>query len=130
MLKPNIVIFHGDDIDKIIQECLTYPYCKIMVAVPGFKIKDIALNFLEHINKKTLTRRFRISATYAIANFTNGAELCIVGNNAQSRGHKVSKIYCSPDTSVEVYFEILWPQILNYEYILQNIKAEEIKNEI
>ena len=130
MLEPKVVIFYEDNIDKIIQECLTYPYCKIMVAVPGFKIKDIALNFLEHIDEKTLTRRFRISTTYATANFTNGAELCIVGNNAQSRGHKVSKIYCSPDTSIEVYFEVLWPQILYYKYILRNIKEEEIKNEI
>lgn len=129
MLKPQVVIFHEDDIDRIIQECLIYSHCKIMVAVPGFKIKDTALIFLEHIDEKTLTRRFRISTTYAAANFTNGSELCIVGNNKQSRGHKASKIYCSPDTSIEVYFEILWPQILDYEYILQNIKAEEIKNE-
>lgn len=129
MLEPKVVIFHEDDIDRIIHECLMHPYCKIMVAVPGFKIKNTALNFLEHIDERTLARRFRISTTYATANFTNGAELCIVGNNAQSRGHKASKIYCSSDTSIEVYFEILWPQILDYEYILQNIKAEEIKNE-
>ena len=124
MLKPQVVIFHEDDIDRIIQECLIYPHCKIMVAVPGFKIKDTALIFLEHIDEKTLTRRFRISTTYAAANFTNGSELCIVGNNKQSRGHKVQKIYCSPDTSIEVYFYIFKPQLLDYKYILEVYKNE------
>jgi hypothetical protein len=95
-----------------------------MVAVPGFKIKDTALIFLEHIDEKTLTRHFRISTTYAIANFTNGAELCIIGNNKQSRGHKVSKIYCSPDTSIEAYFYIFEPQLLDYKYILKEYKNE------
>ena len=129
MLEPKVVIFHEDDIDKIIQECLIYPYCKIIVAVPVSKIKDITLIFSEHIDEKTLVNRFRISTTCAIANFTNGAELRIIGNNVQSRGQRASKIYCSPDTSVEVYFEILWPQILNYEHILRNIKTEEVEDE-
>lgn len=124
MLEPQVVIFHEDDIDRIIHECLMHPYCKIMIAVPGFKIKDTALNFLEHIDEKTLTRRFRISTTYATANFTNGAELYIVGNNKQSRGHKVSKIYCSPDTSIEAYFYIFEPQLLDYKYILEVYKNE------
>jgi hypothetical protein len=129
MLKPQVVIFHEDDIDKIIQECLTYPYCKILIAVPPSDIKDTALKFLEHIDSKTLARRFRMSINCAIANFTNGAELNIISNKAQSRGHRASKIYCSPDTSIEVYLEILWPQILDYERILRNIKVKKAEKE-
>ena len=130
MLKPQVVIFHEDDIDKIIQECLTHPYCKIMVAVKASKIKDTALNFLNQINPVILARKARIHTCYTRIDFTNGAELLIIGNNTQSRGQRASKIYCSPDTSIEVYFEVLWPRILDYEYVLRNIKAGNIKNEI
>lgn len=125
MLEPKVVIFYEDDIDKIIQECLTYPYCKIIVAVKTSNIKNIALTFSEHIDEKTLVHRFRISTTCAIANFTNGAELRIIGNNAQLCGQRVSKIYCSPDTTIEAYFYTFLPQLFDYKYILRNIKAEE-----
>lgn len=129
MLKPQVVIFHEDDIDKIIQECLIHPFCKILIAVRPSDIKDTALKFLERIDSKTLARQFRMSMNCAIANFTNGAELNIISNSVQSRGHKASKIYCSSDTSIEVYFEILRPQLLDYERILRCIKTEEIEND-
>lgn len=129
MLEPQVVIFHEDDIDRIIQECLIYPYCKIIVAVPVSKIKDIALTFSEHIDEKTLVHRFRISTTCAIANFTNGAELRIIGNNAQSRGHKASKIYCSPDTTIEAYFYVFMPAIFDYKYFLRSLERTDCVKE-
>jgi hypothetical protein len=118
MLEPQVVIFHEDDIDKIIQECLVYPYCKIMVAVKPSDIKDTALKFLEHIDSKTLARKFKMSVNCAIANFTNEAELRIISNNVQSRGQRASKIYCSPDTTIETYFYIFMPAIFDYKYRL------------
>lgn len=63
MLEPQVVIFHEDDIDRIIHECLTHPSCKIMVAVKPSKINNTALIFLDHINPTTLSR----SLDYTIA---------------------------------------------------------------
>lgn len=129
MLEPRVVIFHEDDIDRIIHECLVYPYCKIMVAVRPSKIKDTALNFLDHINPTTLARQLRLHDCYARADFTNGAELLIIGNSTQSRGQRASKIYCSPDTTMEAYFYAFMPAILDYKYFLRSLERTDCVKE-
>lgn len=130
MLKPQVVIFHEDDIDRIIHECLVYPHCKIMVAVRNNKIKDITSMFFGHIGQKVLARPIKISDNHVQIIFTNGANLSIVGNTDPLCGCRVSKIYCSPDTTIEAYFYTFLPQLFNYKYISRNIKAKEVKNEI
>ena len=125
MLEPQVVIFHKDDIDRIIHECLTHSYCKIMVAVRNTRIKDTASMFFEHIDPKVLARPIKINHNYTQIIFTNGADLSIVKNTDPLCGCRVSKIYCSPDTTIEAYFYTFLPQLFDYKYILQNIKAEE-----
>lgn len=126
MLEPQAVIFHEDDIDRIIYECLTHSYCKIMVAVRNDRIKDTASMFFERINQKVLARPIKINHNSAQIIFTNGACLSIVKNTDPLCGCRVSnKIYCSPDTTIEAYFYTFLPQLFDYKYILQNIKAEE-----
>ena len=119
-LKPTVEIFYEDNINYIIHECLTYPQCEIIIAVKNEKIKDLAQIFFKNIDPKVLAQRPRISTFRAEAIFTNQARLIIIGNNGQSRGYKASKIYCSPDTSVETYFYILKPQLLDYQNFLEN----------
>ena len=119
-LKPTVEIFYEDNINYIIHECLTYPQCNIMIVVKNEKIKDLAPLFFQNIDPKVLARRPLISNFRAEANFTNHAHLTIIGNNGQSRGYKASKIYCSPDTSVETYFYALIPQLLDYQKFVEN----------
>jgi len=124
MLEPKVVIFYEDDIDRIIQECLTHPYCKIMVAVRNDKIKDVTSMFFEHIDQKVLAQSIKINHNRTQIIFTNGADLSIVRNTDPLCGCRVSKIYCSPDTTIEAYFYIFLPQLFDYRYILEVYKNE------
>lgn len=124
MLKPEIKIFHEEDIERIIQECLTYSCCRIMIAVKSDKIKNIASIFFEHIDPKVLTQPIKISSNRAQIVFTNGAILLIVKNTENFCGCRISKIYCSPDTTIEAYFYTFMPQLFDYKYILERMKNE------